>query len=266
LLLATTPLARRILPALALLGFALPIALESALANTLQSLWFITAGVGGVLAAVLVTSRNTFAWVSAAIVGMIATLVFLPPSLPSVIRFGAAGIVVLLWRTTYVAVRRHRTVAFARRTEVALALVVTILLGYRLKSRYDRDAEALGHAKNPNYGNLPWNIAQDLVSHGITPGTRVAIIGPHAESYWARTARLHIVGSVPANRVDRFWELPQEEQEKLLDEFAANGAQVAIATLGGIGLPPDSRWTTVKYRGRIRFLNPPDSLRVRVRD
>ena len=162
--------------------------------------------------------------------------------------------------------RRHRTVAFARRTEVALALVVTILLGYRLKSRYDRDAEALGHAKNPNYGNLPWNIAQDLVSHGITPGMRVAIIGPHAESYWARTARLHIVGSVPANRVDRFWELPQAEQERLLDEFAANGAQVAIATLGGIGLPPDSRWTTMKYRGRIRFLNPPDTLRVRVRD
>jgi hypothetical protein len=97
----------------------------------------------------------------------------------------------------------------------------------------------------------------DLASHGITPGTRIALIGPHAESYWARTARLHIVASVPSNRIGAFWMLSKAGQDSLLAEFAASGATVAIATLEVGGQAPDSSWTPVKYHGRIRRLTPP---------
>ena len=94
----------------------------------------------------------------------------------------------------------------------------------------------------------------ELASHGITPGTRIALIGPHAESYWARTARLHIVASVPRNRVSEFWKLSPAAQDSLLDAFAAAGATYAIATVGVPGVPPDSTWEAVKYHGEIKKL------------
>jgi hypothetical protein len=255
-MLATTPAARRMVPTLALLGLVVPFALESFSPTGIESLTFLAAAGAGLLAAVLVRSKSAGVWITVAVVAMIFDVVVFAVMLrdASLVRFGAAAVAVLFWRAALVAVRNGTTVAFAHRAEVALILVVGILLGYRSVGRYNRDVEAFGYAQNPNRGNLQWNIAQDLASHGVTPGTRVAIIGPHAEAYWARTARLHIVASVPGNRVGQFWQLPKSEQEKLLDEFAANGAQVAIATLGVVGLPPDSTWTKVKYRGRIRFL------------
>jgi hypothetical protein len=258
-LLATTPLARRILPTHLAIGFAVPLILEAALPASLKSMWFIASVVGGTLAATLVSSRRLAAWVPAAIVGMLVSLAIFPPSVPSVLRVGAAGLALLLWRRSLTAVRGWNTVMFARRTEAALVLLLGLLLLLRASQRYALDASAWRLAAAPNYGNVPWRIAQDLASRGITPGTRIALIGPHAESYWARTARLHIVANVPRLRVEAFWTLPKDQQEKLLDEFAANGATVAIATLGVVGIPTDSLWTPVKYHGRIRFLTPRDS-------
>jgi hypothetical protein len=104
---------------------------------------------------------------------------------------------------------------------------------------------------------VTWNTATELASHGIAPGTSIALIGPHAESYWARTARVHIVANVPSNRVEAFWGLPKTKQDALLAEFAASGATVAIATLTVAAKPPDSSWTPVKYRAWIRRLTPP---------
>lgn len=256
--LATTPAARRMLPTFALFGLVVPFALESFSPSGVESLTFLAAAGAGLLAAVLVRSKSAGVWITVAVVTMVFDVLLFAVVLrdPLLIRVGAAAVAVFFWRAALVAVRSGTTVAFARRAELALILVIGILLGYRSVGRYNRDMEAFGYARNPNRGNVPWNIAQDLVSHGITPGMRVAVIGPHAESYWARTARLHIVGSVPGNRVGHFWQLPRADQEKLLDEFAANGAQVAIATLGIVGLPPDSSWSKVKYRGRIRFLTP----------
>lgn len=256
MLLASTPAARRMLPTQVLLGLFVPFALESFSPTGVESLTFLAAAAAGVLAAVLVRSKAAAVWITAAVLAMVVDVLLFAVILkdPSLVRFGAAAVAVLVWRAALAAVRGGTPVAFARRAELALLLVVGVLFMYRSVGRYNRDMEALGYARNPNRGNLQWNIAQDLASHGIMPGMRVAVIGPHAESYWARTARLHIVASVPANRVGQFWTLPVSEQNKLLDEFAANGAQAAIATLGVVGQPPDSTWTKVKYRGRIRFL------------
>ena len=58
------------------------------------------------------------------------------------------------------------------------------------------------------------------------------MIGPHADSYWARTGRLKIVASVPTPVVPAFWRLSRAGQDSLLAEFAAAGARVAIASSG----------------------------------
>ncbi|HEX3868492.1 MAG TPA: hypothetical protein VHV78_17130, partial [Gemmatimonadaceae bacterium] len=96
--------------------------------------------------------------------------------------------------------------------------------------------------------------ARDLESHGITPGTNVAVIGPHAESYWARAARLTIVADVPRPVVPAFWHLGSVAQDSLLADFARAGATVAIATVGPEQGSPDSTWTPVAYHGWIRRL------------
>ena len=52
-LLATTPLARRILPTHLAIGFAVPLILEAALPASLKSMWFIASVVGAVLLLVI---------------------------------------------------------------------------------------------------------------------------------------------------------------------------------------------------------------------
>src|SRR5262249_11360196 len=128
-------------------------------------------------------------------------------------------------------------------------------LGLRVYLRLkDQDGEALRRSRLATWGNAQWKIAQDLASRGIGPETNIAVIGPHADSYWARTGRLHIVASVPTNRVLAFWELSKPAQDSLLSLFRAAGATVAIATMGPPERSPDSTWTPVTYDGWIRPL------------
>lgn len=259
-LMAATPVARRLLPRQTAIGFAVPLALEALVPATLRSLQFMSAVVAGTLSAAVVRTRRAALWIPVAIIGAAIALIFLPTSFAGLLRFGAAAFVLLYCRAALAAVRSWRMVAFAERTYASLALLIAILLAYRVAARYDQDRAAFSYAASPNRGNLPWRIAQDLASAGIGPGTRIALIGPHAESYWVRTGRLHIVANVPRNRVAEFWALPKAEQERLLAEFAAHGATVAVATLGIPVLPPDSSWTPTKFRGRIRVLSAPDPL------
>src|SRR5262249_27780066 len=116
---------------------------------------------------------------------------------------------------------------------------------------------ALGKAGSPVWGNLSAGIAAELFAHGAVPGTRVAVIGPHADSYWARTARLKIVASVPSPVVQSFWRLTRAGRDSLLNEFANAGASFAIVSVGpdAPAPPPDDSWIPVRYRGWIQRLD-----------
>jgi hypothetical protein len=83
---------------------------------------------------------------------------------------------------------------------------------------------------------------------------RVAVIGPHAESYWARTARVHIAADVPPPVVAAFWDLAPSARDSLLGQFAAAGATVAIATIGPETGAPDSSWTPLRFHGWLKRL------------
>jgi hypothetical protein len=255
LLLATLPLARRLMPWAALIGFAIPLGLEALFPDTTAGLALTTSLVGAVFGAVLVLSSRRAAWVAALVFGLLLTRMIFSPVFPIMVRAGAVTVLLFYWRTALASVRAGRPVWFARRTQEALATALAIALVFRTGLRFHQDVTALARAASPTWGNVQWKIAAELERHGIAPGTRIAVIGSHAEAYWARAARLHIVANVPRLRAAAFWELPTAAQDSLLSVFHAAGATMAIATLGPAGAAPDATWTPVDYRGWIRSLD-----------
>jgi hypothetical protein len=255
-LLATLPRPRRMLPLMAMLGIAIPIGLESTSNDTVFGLALVAAAVAAMTIGALVPTRSRLVWGLVVFAGFVLTQIFLPPSSPDVVRLGAVLIAVLFWLTARSAVRGGRPIQFAHRATAALALVLTMVLGLRLERRLRQDGSALSRAASTGWGNVQLKIAQDLSAHGIGEGTPIALIGPHAESYWARAARLNIVANVPRTRTSAFWQLSPASRDSLLQAFAAAGATVAIASIGPDGARPDSSWTPVQYRGWIRRLPP----------
>jgi hypothetical protein len=253
-LLATIPRPRRMIPFLAVLGVVVPVAIESLSTATIIGLTIVAAIVAGMAAGALIPNRRPILWGVGVIVVAAVARIILPPSVPEISRMGAALVVLVFWFGVRYAVHAHRTAAVGQRIGVAMLLLIVALLSLRFEIRMSQDVTALARSRSPRWGNVPVKIAEDLASHGVVPGTRIAIIGPHAESYWARSGRMNIVANVPRTRVSDFWKLPVERRDALLNEFAAAGATVAIASIGPASGAPDSSWTPVKYKGWIRKL------------
>jgi hypothetical protein len=255
-LLATLQPARRVRPLPFLLGLAIPVGLEMIHPETVGGLALVASIVGGMLVGALAPTRWRLGWTVAVVIGLAGTRILLLPAFPDILRAGAAALIIILWRLSYVAVRRGQSVRFAVSAQAALGLLLAAVLLMRFGLRLAQDGDALDRAASPNWGNVSWKIAHDLETHGAGPETRIALIGPHAESYWVRTGRMHIVASVPRRHAADFWALPVEAQDALLGEFAAAGATVAIASIGPSIGAPDSSWTPVKYHGWIKPLAP----------
>jgi hypothetical protein len=241
-------------PLLFLFGLAIPIGLESLEPQTIRSLALVTSIVGGMLIGAVTSTSRRIVWVVAVGLGLGLTRVLLSPVFPDLLRFGAIALAVILWRLSLVAVRNWRTLRFATAVQASLAILIAAMLLLRVGIRFTQDANAAGHAASKQWGNVPLNIAHELHARGIAPGAQIAVIGPHAESYWARSGRMHIVASVPRPRVEAFWTLSRQGQDSLLDAFAAAGATVAIASIGPETGAPDASWTPIRYHGWIRAL------------
>jgi hypothetical protein len=255
-LLAALPLGRRIHPLAALLGVAVPILLEALDLRSAVALALVISIVGGLVAGVVVSTRRRVIWMVAVVLGMGITRVVLPASFPPILLPGGAALAAAIWLLSRRAIQTGHPVRFARRLEAALGVAIALLLIVRFGARLAQDARAVDRSASPVWGNLSWRIANDLTRHGIGPGTRIAVIGPHAESYWARTGRLTIVASVPGPVVRDFWRLAPSARDALLARFHAAGATVAIASVGPEVGAPDSSWTPVQFRGWIRPLGP----------
>jgi hypothetical protein len=253
-LLATIPRPRRMLPLLAMLGVAIPLGLEAASSETIIGMTVVASVIAGMTAAALIPDRYPAVWTLGFLGATIASRFILPPSAPDIARLGAFLVAIVFWFSARSAVRAQRTVLFAQRASIAMMVLMFAVLAIRWEARLKQDVAGLIRAGAPGWGNLSVKVADELARHGIGPGTRVAIIGPHAESYWARIGRLNIVADVPRTRTEDFWKLPIERREALLQEFAAAGATVAIASIGPAGGAPDSSWTPVNYKAWIRRL------------
>jgi len=280
-LLATLPRPRRMLPLLAVAGAILPVWLEAFSSETIYGLTLV----GAVIFAMAVGGRamggggkkkgNEAArtslggspvrnpaspllrvlWGIGVMVSFLIARILLPPSAPDIVRVGAVLAVVVFWFSARSAIRDHRAIRFAQGAASAMMLVLASVFALRLEIRIKQDLVALRRAASPRWGNVQQKIAADLATHGIVPGTRIALIGPHAESYWARAARVNIVANVPNNRTSAFWRLPSSARDSLLAEFAAAGATIAVASVGPDRAQPDSSWTPVRYRGWVRRLS-----------
>lgn len=255
LLLAALPLGRRIYPLAAAGGVAVPIVLEALDRRSAIALALVISIVGGLVVGVTVSNRRRVLWTIAVVLGMFVTRVIFPAAFPAILLPAGAALVIDIWAMSRRAVQRGRPVRFARRLETALAVTVGVLLLIRFAGRLEQDGQALVRSNSPRFGNLSWRIASDLARRGIGPGTRIALIGPHAESYWVRAGRLKIVASVPSPAAQDFWRLGPGGRDSLLARFRAAGATVAIATIGPETGGLDDTWTPVPFRGWIRPLD-----------
>ncbi len=255
-LLATLPAPRRLHPLALLIGVVIPIGLLSIDDRSAVALAVVVSIVGAMVAGAKIPMRSWALWALGVIVVAEIVHILLPAAFPGILLLGGAALAAALWWTSRGAIHSGRPVRFARGAMAACGLAAALWLLYPFAQRLRKDEDALGRASESRWGNLSANIAADLAAHGVGPGTRVAVIGPHADSYWARTGRLKIVANVPRPVVPMFWRLSRGGQDSLLTAFAAAGAQVAIASVGPDSTmpPPDSSWTPVRYRGWIRPL------------
>jgi hypothetical protein len=254
LLLASVPLARRISPLCCLIGLLVPIGLESFDPQTAAGLRLVLGLIGGLLVGVLVPARRRILWGVAVIAGQVAAMVVLPSLLGELLPLAAVGLALLVWIVSRAAIREQRAVSFARRAEASLAMLIVLALVIRFEARVKSDAQMLARVAQPTWGNAALTIARDLQAHGVGEGARIAVIGPHAEAYWARAGRLKIVADVPRDLAPHFWNLPPAARDSLLAVFANAGATVAVASVGPAHGTPDSTWTPVTYGGWVREL------------
>jgi hypothetical protein len=257
MLLATLPAPRRLHPFALLIGVVIPIGLLSIDDRSAVALAVVVSIVGAMVAGAKIPMRSWPLWALGVIVVAEVVHILLPAAFPGILLLGGAALAAALWWMSRGAIHRGRPVRFTRGAMSACGLAVALWLVYPFVQRFRKDEDALGRASKSRWGNLSASIAADLAAHGVGPGTRIAVIGPHADSYWARTGRLTIVASVPRPVVPMFWRLSRRGQDSLLTAFAAAGAQVAIASVGPDSTmpPPDSSWTPVRYRGWIRPLS-----------
>ncbi len=255
-LLASLPAPRRLHPLALLIGVVIPIGLLSIDDRSATALAVVVSIVGAMVAGAKLPMRSWLVWALGVIVVAEVVHILLPAAFPGILLLGGAALAAALWWMSRGAIHRGRPVRFTRGAMAACGLAAALWLVYPFAQRLRKDEGALGRASESRWGNLSAKIAADLAAHGVGPGTRIAVIGPHADSYWARTGRLKIVASVPRPVVPMFWRLSRAGQDSLLTAFAAAGAQVAIASVGpDSSMPqPDSSWTPVRYRGWIRPL------------
>jgi hypothetical protein len=253
-LLATLPISRRLRPLMVLIGTMLPVALEAFDPQTVLAFSFVVAVIAGLVVGVLTTMRSRFAWCAVVLVAFVLARLVFSARLPVLLATGAAANVLVLWGLSARAVHARQTVRFAHGTYYALLLTLGATMALRVGLRISQDFSAMGRASTEGAGNVPLRIANEFAAHGVGPGTRIALIGPHAESYWARTGRMHIVANVPRTRVAAFWELSRGGQDSLLTVFAKAGATVAVASLTPPGGPGDPRWIPLKFNGWMRVL------------
>jgi hypothetical protein len=219
--------------------------------STRYGLAFAVACTAAMLTGALVPTRRRVLWVVGVGMAFLFSMILFGPRDPGLLRVAAVGFALGIWVFDRGAARRGTSRRFAYGLQMGLVFSVALVFAGRLALRVYRDATA---AINATAGSPEVRIAADLAAHGVTPGTRIALIGPHAESYWARTARVKIVANVPDPLVPVYWMLPESRRDSILARFADRGARVAIVTRPPDDGHLDASWVPLRYGGWMRQL------------
>ncbi len=103
--------------------------------------------------------------------------------------------------------------------------------------------------------HISWRIAENLHHAGVPAGSRVAVVGSRFDSYWARTAGLHIVGVVPLPATGAYESLSAEKRDRLFREFSRAGASVVIELRSSRPAFDSASWVPVQYLGWVKRLS-----------
>jgi hypothetical protein len=178
---------------------------------------------------------------------------FLLIGTPTIARAACLAAGLLLVLTSVVAVRDMEPARFSRFLRVWLHTGTAVLLLWISTVRFIgsvRPAVGTPASADPNSAV---SIARNLVSAGLEPGMRLAIVGSPFDAYWARALRAQFVVIVPPSRSTAFWTLPDSTREALVKTFAAAGAEAIVVTSAPSDVAADSTWRSV-YRGGVRLL------------
>lgn len=98
-------------------------------------------------------------------------------------------------------------------------------------------------------------VADGLLQRGVQPGEGLVVLSSVAGTggtSWARLADVRLVGEI--QQPDRFWEMPDAAQTRLLDELAAKSGATNLVTDGAP--PPSERAGWTRLPGTTHYLYP----------
>ena len=79
---------------------------------------------------------------------------------------------------------------------------------------------------------------------GIPKGGRVGLIGDESDIYWARLARVQIVGQVPLSDAPAYWSLSDGARDDINRWIGMTGASALVASWTAPATPLEG-WTPV---------------------
>ena len=117
---------------------------------------------------------------------------------------------------------------------VRIVVVATFLMMALATAQYTM--RVMNHSipvgEGPSSTEEDLQVAERLRELGITPGTKVAVIGDGSGAYWARLAHLRIVAEImDRNRGSvQFWRSPESMQRHVYELFQCAHARLAVAS------------------------------------
>lgn len=248
------PWPSRITPTRMLLAVGIPFLVMVTAPGTVNVVSFEGAAIGAILCAWVARRWGSRAMIIAGIGGAIIVKMLLPPSLWSFVVVGSLLLVSCWWIAARRAVANgesaHLSMVFRRGLIVTGSLLVVWVAW--LKYRQSISPPDTGEAEP----NRNWIAARAIRDAGIPEGTRIALVGSPFEAYWARTARLHIVGVVPPPRMEAYMQLEPARREALFREFSRAGASLVVVQTGPTPDPSDPSWVPVRYVGWTKRISP----------
>ena len=248
----TLPWPSRITPTRMLIGLGLPLFLLLATPGNENVLAFTNPPLAAVLFAWGFRRRQPRVMVVAALLGAASVWILVPASVHSFEVATALLVFGLYVWASRSAIRHHEARRFSHVIRRGLIIANAIVIGgvAALKYRSSLTSQQVVDGEP----NIPWLVAEASRKAGLTPGTKVAIIGSPFEAYWARTARVQIVGVVPPWQGTAFRTLAPEKRSVLYTEFARVGASAVVSQST---LPPvigDPTWAPYEYIGWVKRL------------
>jgi hypothetical protein len=242
----------RVTPGRVAVGLGVPLLIIVATPGTWLVLSFMNMALASALFAWAFRRRGPQVMVAIAVLGGLSEWLLVPSDLHSFVIIAAVLILFLYLSASRRAIVNHESRRFTFVIRRGLLIANGLVIGLVIVLKYKSSIAPLEIVNGEP--NTTWLQAAAMTKLGLAPGMKVAIVGSPFEAYWARAARLQIVGVIPPRRVEAFRELPADRRDLLLREFARAGARVIVSQTPNAPIADDSNWVMRQYIGWVKLL------------